>query len=129
MHYILKISSYIILLTSSILLLTACGGGKKKDGTQVKYEMQILKETQVVWEESLESMHTLYEAGVYQSPAVYQMEASLASVRAGIVETQEDIETTESALCLLLSEMPHKKTCSPRNSVKWRIITTVCRPS
>ena len=118
-----------MVLMTACCMLTACGGGKKKDGTQVKYEMQILKETQVVWEESLESMHTLYEAGVYQSPAVYQMEASLASVRAGIVETQEDIETTESALCLLLSEMPHKKTCSPRNSVKWRIITTVCRPS
>ena len=81
-------------------------------------KMQILEETQVVWEESLESMRTLYEAGVYQSPAVYQMEASLASVRAGIVETQEDIETTESALCLLLSEVPHKIERSPYGTFK-----------
>ena len=70
-------------------------------------ELQILRETQVVWEESLEAMRVLFEAGLYMSPAVYQMEASLASVKSGIVETQETIYTTEAALCLLLSEPPH----------------------
>ena len=70
-------------------------------------ELQILKETQAVWEESLEAMRVLFEAGLYMSPAVYQMEASLASVKSGIVETQETIYTTEAALCLLLSEPPH----------------------
>ena len=73
-------------------------------------ELQILKETQVVWEESLEAMRVLFEAGLYMSPAVYQMEASLASVKSGIVETQETIYTTEAALCLLLSEPPHSIT-------------------
>ena len=70
-------------------------------------QLQILRETQVVWEESLEAMRVLFEAGLYMSPAVYQMEASLASVKSGIVETQETIYTTEAALCLLLSEPPH----------------------
>ena len=70
-------------------------------------ELQILKETQTVWEESLEAMRVLFEAGLYMSPAVYQMEASLASVKSGIVEVQETILTTEAALCLLLSEPPH----------------------
>ena len=70
-------------------------------------ELQILQETQVVWEESLEAMRVLFEAGLYMSPAVYQMEASLASVQSGIVEVQETILTTEAALCLLLSEAPH----------------------
>ena len=70
-------------------------------------ELQILQETQVVWEESLEAMRVLFEAGLYMSPAVYQMEASLASVKSGIVETLETINITESALCLLLSETPH----------------------
>ena len=69
--------------------------------------LQILQETQVVWEESLEAMRVLFEAGLYMSPAVYQMEASLASVKSGIVETQETMYTTEAALCLLLSEPPH----------------------
>lgn len=70
-------------------------------------ELKILKETQVVWEESLEAMRVLFEAGLYMSPAVYQMEASLASVQSGIVEVQENIRITEAALCLLLSEPPH----------------------
>lgn len=70
-------------------------------------ELQILKETQTVWEESLEAMRVLFEAGLYMSPAVYQMEASLASVKSGIVEVQESIHNTEAALCLLLSEPPH----------------------
>ena len=73
-------------------------------------ELQILKETQVVWEESLEAMRVLFEAGLYMSPAVYQMEASLASVKSGIVETQETLYNTEAALCLLLSEPPHSIT-------------------
>ena len=70
-------------------------------------EMQILEETQVVWEKSLESMRTLFEAGVYPSPAVYQMEASLAGVQYGIVQLQANIQTTEAALCRMLSEVPH----------------------
>ena len=76
-------------------------------------ELQILQETQVVWEKSLESMRVLYEAGLYMSPAVYQMEASLASVQSGIVEVQTTLQTTESALCLLLSEHPHPIERSP----------------
>jgi NodT family efflux transporter outer membrane factor (OMF) lipoprotein len=70
-------------------------------------ELQILKETQVVWEESLEAMRVLFEAGLYMSPAVYQMEAYLAGVQSGIVDTQETILTTEATLCQMLSEEPH----------------------
>ena len=70
-------------------------------------ELQILKETQTVWEESLEAMRVLFEAGLYMSPAVYQMEAYLAGVQSGIVDVQETILTTEAALCLMLSEQPH----------------------
>ena len=70
-------------------------------------ELQILQETQVVWEESLEAMRVLFEAGLYMSPAVYQMEASLASVKSGIVEVREDIQSTQAALCLMLCQPPH----------------------
>ena len=76
-------------------------------------ELQILQETQVVWEESLEAMRVLFEAGLYMSPAVYQMEASLASVQSGIVEVKETMQVTEAALCLLLSEAPHDIPRSP----------------
>lgn len=71
------------------------------------HELEILRQTLDVWNESLESIKALYEAGLYQSPAVYRMEASLASVKSGIVELEETIVTTESSLCLLLSESPH----------------------
>ncbi len=79
-------------------------------------ELQILQETQDVWEESLEAMRVLFEAGLYMSPAVYQMEASLASVKSGIVEVQETMHTTEAALCLLLSEPPHSIERSPHGT-------------
>ena len=52
-------------------------------------------------------MRILYEAGVYTSPAVYQMEASLAGVQYGILQLQASIQTTEAALCRMLSEVPH----------------------
>ncbi len=71
-------------------------------------QLQILGETKIVWEKSLETMRTLYEAGFYPSPAVYQMEASLASVQSGIVKLQGDVLTSEAALCRLLSEVPHR---------------------
>ena len=76
-------------------------------------ELQILQETKVVWEKSLESMRVLYEAGLYMSPAVYQMEASLSSVLSGIVEVEGTLQVTESALCKLLSEHPHPIDRSP----------------
>lgn len=79
-------------------------------------ELQILQETQEVWEKSLESMRVLYEAGLYQSPAVHQMEASLASVLGGIVEVQSLLQVTEASLCLLLSEPPHHIDRSPYGS-------------
>ena len=76
-------------------------------------ELHILQETQVVWEESLEAMRVLFEAGLYMSPAVYQMEAYLAGVQSSIVDIQETILTTEAALCLILSEQPHHIERSP----------------
>lgn len=79
-------------------------------------EMLILKETQVVWEKSLESMRILYEAGLYTSPAVYQMEASLAGVQYGIVQLQASIQTAEAALCRMLSEVPHHIERAPYGS-------------
>ena len=71
------------------------------------HELDILRQTLTVWEESLESMRTLYDAGIYQSPAVYRMEASLAAVKSGMVELEGNISTTEAILCRLLSESPH----------------------
>ena len=66
MKYKLRITLYIFFLTSSILLLTACGGGKKKDGTQVKYETQIMKpETRVYNLYIPAALHGITEVEVY----------------------------------------------------------------
>jgi len=70
-------------------------------------ELTIAEETEKLWDESLESTRALYEAGLFQSSAVYQMEASVAEVRTEIVDLRNSILTTEAALCLLLAEPPH----------------------
>lgn len=70
-------------------------------------QLEIAVETEGLWEESLESTRALYEAGIYKSPAVYQMEASLAEVRTEIMELRNSITTTEASLCKLLAESPH----------------------
>ena len=70
-------------------------------------ELAISEQTESLWEESLESARALYDAGIYQSPAVYQMEASVAEVRAKIVDLRNSILVTEASLCSLLAEPPH----------------------
>ena len=70
-------------------------------------QLEISLQTEKLWQESLESAVALFEAGLYQSPAVWQMKASLEEIRISITDLREDILITESALCLLLSETPH----------------------
>ena len=70
-------------------------------------ELAISEQTETLWEESLESTRALYDAGIYESPAVYQMEASVAEVKTGIITLRNTILTTEAALCNLLAEPPH----------------------
>ncbi len=70
-------------------------------------ELEIEEQTEQLWEESLESTRALYDAGIYESPAVYQMEASVAEVKAEIIDLRNSILTTEASLCNLLAEPPH----------------------
>lgn len=70
-------------------------------------ELEIEMQTQRLWEESLESTRALYDAGIYESPAVYQMEASVAAVKTEIIDLRNTILTTEASLCNLLAEPPH----------------------
>jgi len=70
-------------------------------------ELEIELQTQGLWEESLESTRALYDAGIYESPAVYQMEASVAGVKTEIIDLRNTILTTEASLCNLLAEPPH----------------------
>jgi len=70
-------------------------------------ELKISEETEKLYEESYNTTVALYQAGIYKSPAVYEMEASLEELRANIVDLRYEILTTEAALCLLLNEPPH----------------------
>lgn len=70
-------------------------------------QLEIAEQTETLWEESLESTRALYDAGIYQSPAVYQMEASVAEVKTEIIDLRNTILTTEALLCNLLAEPPH----------------------
>ena len=70
-------------------------------------ELTIAEETEKLWDESLESTRALYEAGLFQSSAVYQMEASVAEVKTEIIDLRNSIVITEASLCQLLAEPPH----------------------
>lgn len=71
------------------------------------HELELAEYFEVLYEESYNSTQALYQAGIYKSPAVYQMEASLEEVRTQIVDLRNSILITESSLCLLLAEPPH----------------------
>ena len=71
------------------------------------HELELAEYFEGLYEESYSSTEALYQAGIYKSPAVYQMEASLEEVRTEIVDLRNNILTTEASLCLLLAEPPH----------------------
>ena len=70
-------------------------------------ELKISEETEKLYEESYNTTVALFQAGIYQSPAVYEMQASLEDLRASIIDLRNDIRTMEASLCLLLAEPPH----------------------
>ena len=70
-------------------------------------QLEISEATEKLYEESYNTTQALFQAGIYNSPAVYEMQASLEALRADIVGLRYGIATTEASLCLLLVEPPH----------------------
>ncbi len=70
-------------------------------------QLEYAEEAERLYVESYNSTEALYQAGIYMSPAVYQMEASLEDVRTKIIDLRNSITYTEASLCLLLNEPPH----------------------
>lgn len=70
-------------------------------------QLMISEETEKLYEASYETTQALFQAGTYNSPAVYEMQASLENLRADIVDLRNSIASTEASLCLLLAEPPH----------------------
>ena len=69
-------------------------------------ELEILIQTDSLWNESLETEKALWENGKAYSTAVNQMEASYLSVKTQIADTRRNIRAVENAICKLLAVSP-----------------------
>ena len=69
-------------------------------------QLEILTQTDSLWNASLETEKSLWENGKAYSTAVNQMEASYLSIKTQIVDTQRHIKAVENAICQLLAITP-----------------------
>lgn len=69
-------------------------------------ELDIVDQTLLLWEQSLEMQRVLMENGKAYSTSVNQMEASLLDVRVQRADLSNDIQDVENALCVLLGRTP-----------------------
>ena len=69
-------------------------------------QLEILMQTDSLWNKSLETEQALWENGKAYSTAVNQMEASYLSVKTQIVDTRRNIRSVENAICKLLAVSP-----------------------
>ena len=69
-------------------------------------QLEILMQTDSLWNASLETQKSLYENGKAYSTAVSQMESSYLNVKTQIVDVRRSIRATENAICRLLAIAP-----------------------
>lgn len=69
-------------------------------------QLEILTQTDSLWNASLETQKSLWENGKAYSTAVNQLESSWLSVKTQIVDTRRNIRSTENAICRLLVVSP-----------------------
>ena len=69
-------------------------------------QLDILMQTESLWNKSLETEQALWENGKAYSTAVNQMEASYLNVKTQIVDTRRSIRAVENAICKLLAVTP-----------------------
>ena len=81
-------------------------------------QLDILTQTDSLWNKSLETEQALWENGKAYSTAVNQMEASYLSVKTQIVDTRRNIRSVENAICKLLAVSPQHI-----NRQKWGTFT------
>ena len=71
-------------------------------------QLDILTQTDSLWNASLETQKSLWENGKSYSTAINQMESSYLNVKTQIVDTRRDILFTENTLCSLLGITPQR---------------------
>ena len=69
-------------------------------------QLEILTQTDSLWNVSLETEKTLWENGKVYSTAVNQMESSYLNVKTQIVDVRRNIRGVENAICRLLAITP-----------------------
>ena len=69
-------------------------------------QLEILTQTDSLWNASLETQKSLWENGKSYSTAVNQMESSYLNVKTQMVDTRRNIRATENAICRLLAITP-----------------------
>jgi NodT family efflux transporter outer membrane factor (OMF) lipoprotein len=69
-------------------------------------QLEILMQTDSIWNKSLETEQALWENGKAYSTAVNQMEASYLSVKTQIVDVRRNIRSIENSICQLLAATP-----------------------
>lgn len=65
---------------------------------------EIHRQTIQLWSENLDMLKALYEYGYYQSPAVHQAAASLAGIKAQMLDIEDQQHALEVEICRILGE-------------------------
>lgn len=65
---------------------------------------EIHSQTIKLWSENLDMIKALYEYGYYQSPAVHQATASLAGIKAQMLDIENQRHSLEVEICRILGE-------------------------
>lgn len=65
---------------------------------------EIHRQTIQLWSENLDMLKALYEYGYYKSPAVHQATASLAGIKAQMLELEDQRHALEIEICRILGE-------------------------
>lgn len=69
-------------------------------------QLAISEETSRVWEQSVETMRAMKEAGMVNEAAIVQSEANSYMVKASLYDLRRQIRETENALSVFLGETP-----------------------
>lgn len=72
----------------------------------LREQHQLSVETEGAWKETLKSAQALMNVGRYNEAAVDQMEAAMHQVHTSVLDLEQQISQTETAMSLLLGETP-----------------------
>lgn len=70
-------------------------------------QAEIQRQMIAIYEKVNESVQTLYESGIYTSPAVHQTKAQLEQLKTNLIEINNTITSAEHSLCEVLDEPYH----------------------